>query len=85
MPKPKSKSEPTPKSTSGSSELEELPLLEQLRIATMPEAARLSGASEDHLRRHHSDKIIILGPRRQGMRVMHALMLRAKVRAKQPV
>jgi hypothetical protein len=35
-----------------------LPLVERLRIVSLAEAARLSGVSEDGLRRHHSDKFI---------------------------
>jgi hypothetical protein len=50
--------------------------LELLRIATMPEAARLSSASEDTLEREHRDKIVHVSRRRRGMRVVHALMLR---------
>jgi hypothetical protein len=56
----------------------QLPLpspIELQRIAPMPEASRLSGLSEDSLRRHYRDRIIHLGPRRDGMRVGHALML----------
>jgi hypothetical protein len=49
--------------------------LELERIAPMDEAAHLSGLSEDSLRRNHRDKIIVLGPRRLGMRVKHCLML----------
>jgi hypothetical protein len=61
--------------------VDDLSKVERLRIVTMAEAARLSSASEDHLRRHHRDKIIDLGPRRQGMRLMHALMLKDKTPA----
>jgi hypothetical protein len=49
--------------------------LELERICTMDEAAHLSGLSADSLRRNHADKIIVLGPRRHGMRVRDALML----------
>jgi hypothetical protein len=52
-----------------------LPLVERLRIVTLAEAARLSGISEDGLRRHHPEKLIRLSPRRVGMRVGDALML----------
>ena len=55
--------------------------LERLRIVTMAEAARLAGLSEDSLRRHHASKIIKLSPRRDGMRVEDALMLRNPTRA----
>jgi hypothetical protein len=52
-----------------------LPLVERLRIVPLAEAARLSGISEDGLRRHHSDKLIKMSPRRVGMRQGDALML----------
>lgn len=55
--------------------------LERLRIAPMPEASRLSSLSEDSLRRNHRDKIIKLSPRREGMRVEDALMLRKPTHA----
>ena len=53
-----------------------MPPLELLRIAPMPECARLSGLSEDTLERHHADRIKRLSPRRKGMRVIDALMIR---------
>jgi hypothetical protein len=56
-------------------ELPELTALELNRIVRMSEAARLSGLSEDSLKRNHSDKIMQLGPRAIGMRVGHALQL----------
>jgi hypothetical protein len=49
--------------------------LELQRIAPLSEAAKLSGLSEDSLKRHHRDKIKQLSPRRLGMRVRDALML----------
>lgn len=52
-----------------------LPPLELLRIASMPEAERLSSLSEDTLRREHPEKIKKLSKRRDGMRVIDALML----------
>ncbi|MDA9424028.1 hypothetical protein [Bradyrhizobium sp. CCBAU 53380] len=55
--------------------LEGLSRLELERIAPLSEAAHLSGLSEDSLKRNHRDKIIVLGPRRLGMRVRNALML----------
>jgi hypothetical protein len=55
--------------------LQLIPPLELLRIASMPEAERLSGLSEDTLHREHADKIVRLSKRRNGMRVLHALML----------
>jgi hypothetical protein len=56
--------------------LKMLPPLELLRVAEMPEAARLAGASQDTLKREHPDKIVKISRRREGMRVAHALMLR---------
>jgi hypothetical protein len=55
--------------------------VELLRVAPMPEVERLSGLSDDSLRRHHSDKLINLGPRRKGMRVIDALMIQQAARA----
>jgi len=52
-----------------------LPPLELLRIVEMEEAARLSSLSVDTLVREHSDKVLRLSARRNGMRVAHALML----------
>jgi hypothetical protein len=52
-----------------------LPLIERLRIIPIAEAVRLSGVSEDGLRRHYPEKIIRLSPRRIGMRLGDALML----------
>jgi hypothetical protein len=60
--------------------LRTLPPLDLLRIAPLPEAARLSGASEDTLKRDHPDKIVHVSTRRIGMRVVHALMLRDTTR-----
>ena len=53
----------------------ELSPLELERIVTLEEASRLTSQSIDTIRRRHRDKIIQLSPRRQGMRVKHALML----------
>jgi hypothetical protein len=53
----------------------ELSSLNLERIVPLAEAARLRGVSEDTLRRHNSDKIIQLSPRRQGMRVRDALAI----------
>jgi hypothetical protein len=55
--------------------VEDLPLVERLRIIPLAEAARLAGMSEDSLRRHHPEKLIKLSPRRVGMRQGDALML----------
>jgi hypothetical protein len=60
---------------------DDLPLpspIELNRIVPMDEASKLSSLSEDTLRREHSDKIVHLSPRRDGMRVGHALMLTPK-------
>jgi hypothetical protein len=61
--------------------MDDLPLpspVELNRIVPMDEAAKLSSLSEDTLRREHGDKIVHLSPRRDGMRVGHALMLKPK-------
>jgi hypothetical protein len=52
-----------------------LTLIERLRIVPLVEAARLSGVSEDSLKRHYPEKLIRLSPRRIGMRQGDALML----------
>jgi hypothetical protein len=59
--------------------LKSVPPLELLRIAQMPEAEHLSGLSEDSIERHHPEKVVKLSPRRKGMRVIDALMLRGRV------
>jgi hypothetical protein len=51
------------------------PELKLQQIVSLQQAAELSSLSVDSLRRNHSDKIIELGPRRDGMRVQDALML----------
>jgi hypothetical protein len=56
--------------------LAEFPPLELLRVVPMPEAERLSSLSSDTLEREHGDKIVQISPRRKGMRVIHALLLR---------
>ena len=55
--------------------IQTIPPLELLRVVEMPEAEHLSSLSEDTLRREHPEKIIKLSKRRDGMRVLHALML----------
>lgn len=57
----------------------ELPAIEGLRIAPMPEASKLSGCSEKTLRRNYPELIIQISPRRQGMRVRDALRLKQPV------
>jgi hypothetical protein len=49
--------------------------LELLRIAPMPEAEHLSSLSEDTIRRRYPDKVRKLSKRRDGMRVVDALLL----------
>jgi hypothetical protein len=56
--------------------LKSMSAAELLRVAAMPEAEHLSSLSEDTLKREHADKIVKLSKRRDGMRVIHALMLR---------
>jgi hypothetical protein len=56
-----------------------LSALELARIAPLPEAAHLSGVCKDTLKRHHRDKLVVLSPRRLGMRVRDALMLAKKI------
>jgi hypothetical protein len=46
-----------------------------LQIISMAEAERISGLSHDTIKRRHSDKIIKLSPRRNGMRLVDALFL----------
>ena len=53
-----------------------VPPLELLRIAPMPEVEELSSLSEDTWTRRHADKIIKLSERRNGVRVIDALLLR---------
>ena len=57
------------------SDLPQLSPIELNRIVSLKEAAKLAGVSEDTLRRKHSDKILQVSERRQGMRTGHALML----------
>jgi hypothetical protein len=65
-------SKPTKTTAQG---LPKVPELELNRIVRLPEASRLSGVSEDSLRRNYADKIIRLGPRAVGIRVGHCLHL----------
>jgi hypothetical protein len=51
------------------------PEVELQRLAPLHEAARLAGCSVRFLRDHHRDKIIVVSPRMQRMRVGHALNL----------
>jgi hypothetical protein len=52
------------------------PELELERVVSLAQAADLAGMSKASIKRHHSDKIIRLTPRRKGMKVKHALSLR---------
>jgi hypothetical protein len=55
--------------------LEGISAVELARIVPLAEAARLSGMSEDTLRRHYRDKLIQLTAHRLGMRIRDALLL----------
>jgi hypothetical protein len=50
--------------------------LELDRIITLQEAEKISSLSVDSWKRHHSDKVVELSPRRRGVRLRDALMLR---------
>jgi hypothetical protein len=52
------------------------PELELKRIVTLQKAEEVSSLSVDSLKRHHRDKLVELSPRRLGMRLGDALMLR---------
>jgi hypothetical protein len=52
------------------------PELELQRIITLQEAEKVSSLSADSWKRHHSDKIIEMSPRRLGVRLRDALMLK---------
>ena len=52
------------------------PHLELERIITLQEAEKISSLSSDSWKRHHSDKIIEMSPRRLGVRLRDALMLK---------
>jgi hypothetical protein len=58
--------------------IDQMPLVERLRIVNMSEAVRLSGMSEDSLRRHYADRLVHMSPKRMGMRIWDCLMLNAK-------
>jgi hypothetical protein len=59
-------------------ELPQLSALELNRIVVMDEAARLSSLSKDALQENYGELIVQLSPKRRGMRVGHALMLRKR-------
>jgi len=46
------------------------------RIISLQEAEKISSLSVDSWKRHHADKVIELSPRRLGVRLRDALMLR---------
>jgi hypothetical protein len=46
------------------------------QIISLQEAEKISSLSVDSWKRHHSDKVIELSPRRLGVRLRDALMLR---------
>jgi len=50
--------------------------LELDRIITLQEAEEVSSLSVDSWKRHHSDKVVELSPRRRGVRLRDALMLK---------
>ena len=52
------------------------PELELQRIITLQEAEKISSLSSDSWKRHHPDKIIEISPRRLGVRLRDALMLK---------
>jgi hypothetical protein len=58
-----------------SDELPQLSAVELNRIIPLDEASRLSSLSKDTLRNKFREKIVHLSPRRDGMRLGHALML----------
>jgi len=63
-------------SKSNTDELPNPTAVELNRIVSLAEASRLSSLSVDTLRDQFSEKIVQLSPKRAGMRVGHALMLR---------
>jgi hypothetical protein len=52
------------------------PALELDRIISLQEAEAVSSLSVDSWKRHHADKLVELSPRRLGVRLRDALMLR---------
>jgi hypothetical protein len=53
------------------------PELELERIVPLQQAAELQSTSVDTLKRRHRDKIIKLSPRRLGMKLKHALIMKS--------
>ncbi|MBR0742105.1 hypothetical protein JQ581_34730 [Bradyrhizobium liaoningense] len=54
------------------------PELKLDRIISLQEAEKISTLSVDSWKRHHSDKLVELSPRRLGVRLRDALMLRER-------
>ena len=52
--------------------------LELDRIVSLQEAEKISSLSVDSWKRHHADKIVGLSPRRLGVRLRDALMLKKR-------
>ena len=52
------------------------PALELDQIISLQEAKKISSLSIDSWKRHHGDKVVELSPRRLGVRLRDALMLR---------
>jgi hypothetical protein len=52
------------------------PALELERIISLQEAEKISDLSPDSWKRHHADKLVRLSPRRLGVRLRDALMLK---------
>ena len=52
------------------------PALELDQIVSLQEAEKISSLSVDFWKRHHADKIVELSPRRLGVRLRDALLLR---------
>jgi len=53
-----------------------LPRLELDRIISLQAAKKLSSLSPDSWKRNHPDKVVELSPRRYGIRLRDALMLK---------
>lgn len=56
-------------------DVQDLPMIERLRVVRLREASRLSGLSIETLRLRHRDKIIHLSKRACGMRIQDVLSL----------
>jgi hypothetical protein len=49
--------------------------LELESVKPLPEVEKITSLSSDTLKRHHPDKIVKLSPRREGMKLRHALAI----------